>query len=464
MSNLSWLETLSKGIETWLPDTSGRVKIQSVLTVSSNETMTSLRTPGSKSYSNRAIILAALSKTPVKLIGLGVCDDTYWVLKSLCELGFRIECMDVNESCVDVLIYPLEKRQDAKTIYIGKAGTAARFLPALLLNHPYLTKTIVTAHPQLQKRPQRPLLDALKKLGAEIDVDANSGAISYTHSPLQGDTTISGATSGQFLSGLLMVASTAPFAISIRRVDGLVQPDYIAMTIALLKEFGANLVASDDFIDFQTTPAKQFGTSQHHVEPDASTACYFIVTAALLSRPVRIENIGSQSLQPDVGLCHVLKQFGFDIEVLPHAIQVGRKEKRQPTQHAFCFDFSLMSDQAMTTGVLAVLCGVDVTITGVQHIRFHESDRISGLVDNFVRLGVDAKATDDGFVVYGSKVNQRLQGEWPCYGDHRFAMSGFLLALKFTDVEIVGAECVNKTAPQFFNQMQKWGVVSFALR
>lgn len=462
MSSLSWLDTLFAAIETWLPCPTGRVKVKSVFEGTSSQKTIFLQTPGSKSYSNRALILAALSKRPVKLIGLGVCDDTYWVLKSLCDLGFQVDCLGLNESCVDVQIFPLTKPQEIKTIYIGKAGTAARFLPALLLNHPYLTQTVVTAHPQLQKRPQVPLLNALKKLGANISMDAQSGCMSYSHSTLRGQTSISGADSGQFLSGLLMAGCTASEPISIHRTDGLVQPDYVTMTIALLKEFGANLVSDKKLIDFSSIPTTQFGTLQHNVEPDASTACYFIAAAALLDRPVRIENIGSKSLQPDIGLCEVLKQFGFDIEILSHCIHVAFRKKHDSISKTFCFDFSSMSDQAITVAVLAVLRGVDVTITGVGHIRFHESDRIAGLVGNLSKLGVDARATDDGFIVYGTRLLKSLQGEWQCHGDHRFAMSGLLLALKFPGIEIVGAECVNKTAPQFFNQMEKWDFVKYS--
>lgn len=424
----------------------------------------SIRIPGSKSDSNRAIIASAMSTHPTILSGFLFADDTFWGLKALKKLGFEITS-DVQSRTAHIDPKPILQNQiqtsDETDFFLGKAGTLARFFPAVLLN---LKKTFpnypsikfrLNAEPQLQKRPISDLCHALQGLHAQIT--PGSWPIEIFPSDLKGHTEISGRKSGQFLSGLLFAAAGAKEKITILRTENLVQPDYVRMTLKTLGKFHCAVDHDVDLTQFRMHHTSDFRCSHYEIEPDASTACYFIALAFLHNFDLTIQGLGSDSIQPDLLFIDFLKRMGACIKISATEIRV-MKRNSQKISGGFCADFSLCSDQALTAAVVALFADNPIEIKGIGHIRNHECDRISCLISNLTSFEIQAQEKPDGFVVFPWKNDGKFSGKtWKTFDDHRFAMSGFLFASMFEQVQIENPSCVGKTAPEFFDLTKQLG-------
>lgn len=426
-----------------------------------------VRVPGSKSFTNRAAVLAGLCPAPVTLEGVLLSDDSWWVFDSLERLGFRVTLDPARESV------RVEPPKDAPpglvSLYFGMAGTLARFFPAVVLNFaatfPHLgaVRASVSGAPRLCERPLAELVTALRALGARMS--AERMPYEMASSTLEGQCFVSGKTSGQFLSGLLLAAAGSRRRVFVERIDSLVQPDYVRMTMGALRDFGAGLEADDELTEFEVYAPAGLRRDTYVVEADASTACYFMAYAALLGTELVIENIGSASLQPDVGFAGFLERMGVGVTVTPGSVHVhpcpGGSRLPGGGGHrlrgGFDADFSAYSDQALTAGVLSLFADAPVRVHGVEHIRGHESDRIASLVANLRDLGVEADEFPDGFRVTPYAYGTNLAGLWETHHDHRFAMTGFLVGLGHPHVEILSPGCVEKTAPDFFARMEALG-------
>jgi len=431
-----------------------------------------LDVPGSKSWSNRAVVLAGMSPHPVVLQGFLFAEDCYWGLAALKTLGFEVECCLRTKQ---VRLVPPEAHFFQhqrhfflpRRIFLGAAGTLARFFFAVILNwqntHPLSPPLCVRlqARPQLCKRPLAPLIQALKSLNAQFFTSSHSLPVLLSSSNLKGSCHISTAVSGQFLSGLLLAASGTKHQIVVKRQDNLVQSHYVRMTLQALADFGAHVVTNPALDDFSILPTPGgLGTRSYTIEPDASTACYFIALAVLHNFSLRIHFLGSQSLQPDLQFISLLQKMGAHIELEKSHIFVCSQPQKTPLVGGFCIDFSECSDQSLTLGALALFATAPIRIFGVSHIRHHESDRIGCFVKNMQSLGVGVQEFLDGFLVHPlEKPPHELCGLWETWEDHRFAMAGFLIASVAPHVLLNHPHCVAKTAPQFFDDVQKLGFV-----
>lgn len=423
---------------------------------------------GSKSFTNRALVLAGLNPTPLALEGVLFSDDSYWGIDCLERLGFEV---DLNVDARTALISPPRAlnpkaslaaqhgREDALDLHFGMAGTLARFFPAVVLNfqrtYPNLGAIRVRAggERRLCERPLSELMRALRQLGAKVIEDGLPAILES--SPLAGRCTVSGAKSGQFLSGLLIAAAGARSPIRIERVDNLVQPDYVRMTIAALKAFGADIEHDDALTRFKIDAPGGLRSDRYAIEADASTACYFLAFAVLRNFELTVTNLGSSTLQPDLGFVSFLERMGARITVTPSSVTVHARPPG-PLKGGFHVDFSALSDQSLTAGVLALCADGPIEVSGVEHIRKHESDRIACLVANLAGLGVECEERPDGFKVFPP--GRPLSGAWPTHHDHRFGMAGFLVACMHRGVEILEPACVEKTAPDFFVECARLGV------
>lgn len=430
---------------------------------------------GSKSITNRALVLAGMSRFPTKIKNFLVSDDTLIGIENLKKLGFNVQTV-FGETAQEneIFISPpnfskLNKINFYDQIFqlnMGNAGTMARFFPAVILNW---TKTFPESNPicvqfdayeQLRKRPITSLFAALRTLGAQILGDHYPYEI--RSSDLCGSVDVCTKQSSQFLSGLLFAAAGSFNNIKITRISNLPQADYVSMTIDCLNKF--------NFRTLQSNALKEFVFKRHDshiacdeffVEPDASTACYFLALAFIHNFPLIIEGLGSASLQPDVLFCDFLSKMGAHIEVQKHRLIVHKRDSNQ-INGGFSYDFSLMSDQALTAGVLALWAEDTIEIFGVSHIRHHESDRIQCLIENFQRLGLIIIETSDGFMVPKQNKNLlNIKGLWGTHHDHRFAMSGFLLTSMNPRVTIEDQLCVTKTSPTFFTDAMQALAFSF---
>ncbi len=446
--------------------------------------------PGSKSITNRALVLSALNSISVTLSGFLFAEDTYWGLVMLEILGFEIQC-DFEK--FNVTITPPQKKNIQKKdleLYLGKSGTLARFFPAVILNFqktfPWseLFTSKFDGDPQLKKRPISEFIDAVEKLNGKIF--SKSYPLEIQPSDLQGKCEISGKTSGQFLSGLLLAAYGSRNSIFIQRKDYLVQPDYIRITLKMIEEFGGKINYDSKLTEFSIDKQSQQYNKlpEYNIEADASTVCYFVTLAVIHNFNFVVNNLGYKTLQPDFEFISILKQIGADINIFEDKINVNKIEKsdnlvnksnflnslfKGNNKETLRLNFSKMSDQALTIGILALILNFSLEIYGVEHIRFHECDRIQCFVQNCRELGFLVTENKDGFLIahqekgiekMGSQkdaLDKEKKGIWKTHHDHRFGMCGALLASVFHEIEIENPQCVEKTCPQFFEILNQLG-------
>lgn len=413
--------------------------------------------PGSKSFTNRALLIAAMAEGRSVLKGVLRSDDSYWLIDSLRRLGVAVE---VDGETVTVQgcggLWP----NPSAELFVGSAGTSARFLPGALAAAPRGT-WIVDGSEQLRGRPIAPLLEALRALGAQIHSlhgDESLPIKIEARGLTQGRVRISGKVSSQYLSGLLLAAPYAAGPVTVELVDDLVQPAYIGITIELMRSFGASVEHAPDYREIHVRPGRYRGR-EITLEADASSACYLLALPALAPGRVRVTNVGTASLQPDARFVDVLEALGVVVHREPHALATESRDGARRLRGGLTFDMKPMSDQALTLGVLAAFADGPVTVTNVGHIRKHESDRIAALRDNLARMGVRVDEREDSFTVYpgaakGALIDPR--------DDHRVAMAFALAGTRIPGVRILDPGCVSKTYPGFFEALEKVGIgVSF---
>lgn len=424
---------------------------------------------GSKSVTNRALVLAAMGGRPVEIHVPLLADDTWWGFLALEQLGFGLELSQLPES---VFITPPKPALGSKSsdpqsalIHVGQAGTLGRFLPAVLLNwnrvypESLLKRFVVTADEQLARRPLAPLLSALSELGAVIGVpESLSFPLEVSVSKLGGRCSVDSSTSGQFLSGVLLAAAGSGNTCAVSRPRDLVQPDYVQMTLNMLAGFGAQIEADAELRQFKVHGCVLSPPAAYRVEADASTACYYAAMACVMGIDLEVGNIGSATVQPDFEFISVLQRFGYQAQISSYSFRIIGSAERKKAIAPLNLDMSRCSDQALTAGVMAVVSGVPVEVRGVGHIRHHESDRIASFCRNCQALGIPATELADGFAVHSGVTSHTLAGDWPTHNDHRFALSGLVLSAWAHGVRVLNPSCMQKTAPAFVSHLQSLGV------
>lgn len=407
--------------------------------------------PGSKSYTNRALILAGFTKGQSSIKGILDADDSYHCLEALKSLGAKISRKN-NDVEIEGLSPQAGKRYEA---YIGAAGTIARFLTSMLAaSQVENTVARLSADKTMSSRPMGGLLSQLKILGGDIrEVDpGKSFPIDIPLNGLNGGLLeMSGATSSQFVSGLLMAAPLARGDIRIKITDHIVQDDYVRITLDVMKAFGVGVKTTAKFDEFTVSPGS-YQASSYEVEKDLSACCYFFAIAALTGKKLTIKGVKRNSLQPDIGFLDIVEKMGCDVEYTDQGVSVKGPET---LKGGFEVSMKKMSDQALTLACLAVFANAPITITEVGHIRHHETDRIAAMEHNFKSLGVKFEPLSDGIKVYPT---MRPVGKVETFHDHRVAMSFSLLGLRAESIEIMNPSCVAKTFPTFFRELWKTGV------
>ncbi|KPV45735.1 hypothetical protein AN477_01000 [Alicyclobacillus ferrooxydans] len=379
------------------------------------------------------------------------CDDSHWCIGALESLGIQI---GVNGTTVTVGGCGGRWANQEAAVFTGSSGTLSRFLPPALAAG---TGTYtLRASEQMSKRPVGPLVDALRALGTDIQYLGSDGyypfvlnARGFHGSEVQ----VPGNVSSQYLSGLLMAAPLAQSPLTIRIENDLVQPAYIDLTLSLMREFGVEVdrVADERGIGFRVSP-QRYRPETVTLEADASTAGYFFALAALTRGRIRVVNLDARTTQPDIALLDVLERMGARV-----VRGAGWTEVHGPQQLRGGFSVSLheFSDQALTVGALAVFADGPVTVTDVGHIRKHESDRIAALHACLERLGVQMTEMEDGFTVTPGLVSP---ARLATFDDHRVAMSMALIGAVIPGIELEDPGCVSKTCPDFFSRIQNIGV------
>ncbi len=406
-----------------------------------------IRPPGSKSITNRAMILAALADGPTTLTGMLDSQDTRVMVESLRRLGFTV---DQDVAACQCTVHGLAGKIPAKKadLWLENSGTSIRFLTSLcaLGSGQYRLDGVE----RMRQRPIGDLVRALAPLGANIRFETpNSdcppivvdGLLSYFTG---GWTSIQGSISSQFLSSLLMTAPACQKDVHVR-VDGeLVSKPYVTMTLDMMRAFGADVFYPDDLSEFHIS-AKPYKAGTYDIEPDASAASYFFGAAAVTGGTVTITGLSKDALQGDVGFAAALEKMGCEVIWGCDRITVTGKPL-----HGIDIDMNAISDTAQTLSTVAVFADSPTTIRNVGHMRHKETDRIAAVVTELKRAGIRAEESEDGLTIYPGTPQP---AEIHTYDDHRMAMSFSLLGLRVPGIRILDPGCTAKTYPNYFEDL-----------
>jgi 3-phosphoshikimate 1-carboxyvinyltransferase len=446
----------------------------------------SVRVPGSKSLTNRALLIAALADGTTRLENALFSDDSRYFAAALQTLGFDVH---LDESARAMTVSGLGGRIPAShaDLFIGNAGTAARFLSAFLtLGHGQYT---LDGEPRMRERPIGDLVEALEALGAVIEpvgdtrksildksrldnsilessnneyrVSNIAPSISNQQSKINnqkslcppillhasglpgGRASIAGDISSQFLSALLMVAPYAQNPVELSLSTELNSKPYVEMTMKIMEEFGVTIEASG-YAHFSIRPGLYQAQEYYIIESDASAASYFFAAPLICGGTVRVENITRQSKQGDIQFLEILAQMGATIEETGDCILVTG----HPSLRGLDVDMRDIPDTAQTLAAIAPFAASPTRIRGIASARVKETDRVAATCAELTRLGVTVEEYPDGMTIYPCK--DIRPAKIRTYNDHRMAMAFSLIGLRVPGIEIENPGCVSKTFPNYF--------------
>ncbi|MDE5747081.1 MAG: 3-phosphoshikimate 1-carboxyvinyltransferase [Acetatifactor sp.] len=421
--------------------------------------------PGSKSITNRALLLATLAQGTSTLRGVLFSDDSRHFLQCIQELGFETK---VDETKREVQVTGLGgsiPKAEASP-YVGSAGTAARFLTALLgvsqgVYH-------MDASEQMRRRPMAPLIASLRELGCEILCEKEEGFFPFTvrgHGFGKRLITVNIEHSSQFLSALLISSCLCPEDMTIH-IEGSHGMAYIEITTQMMEQFGVHVqpqyycmgsgdnhdccgcVNSTQPMGYRIAAGQRYRALDYQIEPDVSAACYFYALGALLGVPMQVLQVQRESMQGDMAFLDILVRMGCTLqEDLQGLILLPPQGGRLSGVNA---DMSACSDQAITLAAIAPYADSPTTITGIGHIRFQECDRLNAIVTELGRMGIRCESTDSSITVYPGAPG-------PCtvqtYEDHRMAMGFTLTGLKTAGIVIDNPGCCRKTFEEYYETL-----------
>ena len=400
--------------------------------------------PGSKSLSNRALLVSALASGNTKLLNMLKSDDTARMIEALQTLKVKL---NVNASTVDVvgLGGVFDEGLNKVDLFLGNAGTAMRPLcAALAVSQGVFT---LTGEPRMMERPIGPLTEALKSIGCNIEYLNNDGfppiQIRGT-SPKKHEVTVSGGTSSQFISALLMAAPICGGLKIIINGD-LISKPYVDLTINLITKFGA-IVHRNGYSEFVVEPTGYTSPKTYLIEGDATGASYFAAAAAI-GGELELYGLPEDSVQGDIKFLDVLKQMGA--KVVRHENSIVVKKGKL---HGIEIDMNSMPDAAMTLVPMAMYTDGPVIIKNIASWRVKETDRIAAMVNEMSKLGVKVESGEDYISIDASTSNNETP-HFDTYNDHRMAMCMSLIAFD-RDIVINDPECINKTFPSYFTTLK----------
>jgi 3-phosphoshikimate 1-carboxyvinyltransferase len=405
----------------------------------------SVRVPGSKSLTNRALVAAALATGTSTLRDALLADDTEAMLTALTDLGVGT-VVDPAGPHVTVAGCGGAVPPGPATLDVRLSGTTARFLaPLLALGH---GRYVLDAAAPFRARPMGPVLDALADLGAEVEPLGEPGHLPATivaHGARGGQLEVAGDASSQFLSGLLLAGPAMPEGLRVRLSTHLVSAPYVDLTVEVMRAFGAEVERPDErtFV----VPPVGYRATTFAVEPDASAATYFLAAAAITGGRVRVEGLTDQAVQGDAGFADVLAEMGAEVTRDAHGTEVRGTGRLRGID----VDLAEMSDTAQTLAAVAVFAEGPTRVRGIGFIRGKETDRIAAVVTELRRCGIEAHEEDDGFVVVPGRPTAAVV---QTYDDHRMAMSFALLGLVEPGIGIADPGCVAKTFPHYFEVLE----------
>jgi 3-phosphoshikimate 1-carboxyvinyltransferase len=416
-----------------------------------------VRVPGSKSLTNRALLIASLANGTTHLTNALFSDDSRYFAKALQGLGFDVQ---LDEASHEMTVMGLGGKIPATEaeLFIGNAGTAARFLSAFLTLGS--GEYILDGEPRMRERPIGDLVDSLTQLGAKIsplsrweraegegDVPICPPIKIIANGLPGGKTNIAGDISSQFLSALLMVAPYAQSEVEITLSTELNSKPYVDMTLSIMKDFGVE-IERHDYSQFAIFPSSFLPLPFYSIESDASAASYFFAAPAICGGTVKVENISRKSVHGDIAFLDVLQQMGCSVTETDNCILVtGHPELR-----GIDVNMRDIPDTAQTLAAIAPFASSPTWIRGIASARVKETDRISATCTELKRLGVQVEEHEDGMTIYPCQTFTPANIQ--TYNDHRMAMAFSLIGLRVAGVTIENPSCVSKTFPNYFDVLE----------
>lgn len=403
-----------------------------------------IQIPGSKSVTNRALLIAALADGPSTIRNPLFSDDSFWLMQALVHLGFDLHA---DRDAAEVRITGqrgiiLQRNAD---VFVGNAGTVARFLPpALALGEgPYRVDGV----PRMRERPVGDLVDAMRHLGAHVEYANEEGRFPLVVKGgglVGGTVRVRGGKSSQFVSGLLMAAPYAREPVTLE-IEGRDDWPYVGITVEVMEAFGVDVEIGDGFRRLAVEPGS-YSAREYEVEPDASAASYFLAAAAVTGGQVKIPGLGTGSSQGDLRFAEVLRKMGCEVEIASDFIEVRGLEWLRGVD----VDMGAFSDTMITLSAIAPFAEGPTTIRNVGHTRHQETDRIAAVATELGRLGISVEEAPDSLRITPGPVSPAVVRT---YGDHRMAMAFAVTGLVVPGVRIREPGCVTKTFPDYYQQL-----------
>lgn len=391
--------------------------------------------PGSKSITNRALILSALYGKNTVISHAALCDDTKYMIEGLRKLGFKIIQKDTTIQVKGTF----KKLNSPITIYTDNAGTTTRFLTALSTLSG--NTVIIDGSKRMQKRPIKPLTDALNQIGAKVETkNGCPPIIIYPQKPKGGFAKIPADLSSQYISALLMIGSSLEKPLKLQLQGKIASKPYIKMTEKMLIQFQENPFTYD-------------------VEGDASCASYLGAFSSINhNKPIKFKNLYQPSLQGDIIFLKLLEKMGCKIEETGYGTIIHGPRKLKSLGK---IDMNACPDLVMTFAVLAMFTAGETTIHNIANLKIKETDRLKALeneIKKFTRFGIKVKTSKNYIKIQGGLKQKKIYQEKiqiKTYNDHRIAMCFGILKNKFPNLKIENPECVSKSYPDFFHDIKK---------
>jgi 3-phosphoshikimate 1-carboxyvinyltransferase len=390
---------------------------------------------------NRALLIAALADGRTRLTNALFSDDSRYFAGAMQTLGFAIQLDEAKEEMTITGLGGKIPSRKAE-LFIGNAGTAARFLSAFLTLG--TGEYILDGDARMRERPIGDLISALTQLGASLEATNHCPPVKIIASGLPGGKTqIAGNISSQFLSALLMVAPYAKSPVEIDVSTDLNSKPYVDMTLAVMEDFGIHIQRTG-YKHFLVSPSFFSPLSSYCIEPDASAASYFFAAPAICGGTVGVENISRNSRQGDIAFLDILQQMGCSVEETDHCLLItGNAEL-----HGIDVDMRDIPDTAQTLAAVAPFASSPTRIRGIASARVKETDRVAATCHELKRLGVQVEEHEDGMTIHPCQTFQPASVQ--TYNDHRMAMAFSLIGLRIPGISIENPVCVSKTFPPYF--------------
>ncbi|MEO1992128.1 MAG: 3-phosphoshikimate 1-carboxyvinyltransferase [Pirellulales bacterium] len=405
-----------------------------------------IRPPGSKSITNRALVCAALADGTSQLSGVLDSQDTQVMARGLQALGIELDA-DWKREIVHIHGCGGNIPATSANIDCAASGTTIRFLSAMCgLAH---GEYHLDGTPRMRKRPIGDLVMAMQQLGVKAHTKSEGGCppIVITSSGFTGGRSqVAGNISSQFASGLAMVGPCTQEGLTLEFTGKLVSLPYLEMTKQVMQAFGGHCDSQQKH-RWHIKPTG-YQCVNYSIEPDASAASYFVAAAAITGGSVRIEGLGRSSIQGDVRFCDVLEQMGCTVE-WHESPDLGVTVSGRAT-HGIDIDMNAISDTVPTLAAVALFASEPTHIKNVAHIRDKETDRIRDLATELRKLGATVSEHPDGLTIYPSTLHHAAI---QTYDDHRMAMSLSLVGLRIAGIEIIDPSCVAKTFPDYWKRL-----------